>query len=119
MTLRERFNTPIVAALVLIGSLLRREYVEVGQWITVAALAFFIIASTVPTFKMVGNFKKLASEKKIKVLIYFVFIYVLVDAILTKTPNYFTIIALLAIDYLCDNTTEKKTKQKDKENENI
>lgn len=94
----------ITAAVIIVGALLRREYVAAGHWTSVVAILFYIAACFPATINNILSFKSLSSRSKARVAIFFVFVYIAAHAIITVSVGYFFTLALLGADYLLVDT---------------
>lgn len=96
----KHINVQIIAALVIIGSLIRRENVDIGHWVTIGAIVLYVIVNFILTLKMAREYNSLRTAQRAKLFVYLIFVYIVISGAITMSVNYFAILVLLAVDYL-------------------
>ena len=98
----------VLAALLIVGALLRREYAQAGQWVSVAAVAFYLLGQAWDRLRDTIRFRRIPVRERLRVLIFFVLLYLTVKNAVTGAFAYFPVLALLAADYLLTEPEPRK-----------
>lgn len=101
----------LVAAVVIVGALLRKEYMETGHWVTVAAIATYLLFNLGRTVKTAPHFRSLSVKEKARVVIFGLLLYIAVDAAVTMSVSYFVVLILLAVDYMLEDPRKDSARQ--------
>lgn len=97
-------NLIIVAVVVVLGVLLKKEFSAVGIWVSIAGILYYLITDGGRTLNMGRQFRELIPRDKAHVLIYCVLFIIALRGILFMSMSYFTVLVLLAVDYLLTDT---------------
>lgn len=96
----KRIDIPILIVIIIIASLLRKEYVETGHWMVVVTIGYFLVYKIVSLIGNYSFFKTLNKSKRVFQVSYILFIALLLfDTLYTHSVRYFVLVTILCVDY--------------------
>ncbi len=104
----QEVNTLIVAVGVVLGALIRRDFLNVGHWLTVAALAYYVAVSAPAAIGRLRRFRELQGTEQVSSVIFICLAVMLVRSVVTYSVGYFGVLALLTIDFLLEEKRLRK-----------
>ena len=97
------FGLPIsfvVAVIVILGALFHREFPRFGAWVVVAAIVVYVVLNFRFALYVLRSIKKRGKKDIVLLLLYIGFASIIPSIIISDDIPFFTIITLLAFDYL-------------------
>ncbi len=107
MNPKRKYIIPALVVVIL-GALVGREYPVAGYWTVVAGFGSYTLTGCVPMIGDLRNFRHLSNRGKARVISWAVMLGVLVSVLWSGRPLYFSILLMLAVEYLLYENKPKR-----------
>ena len=101
-------NLLIAAAALVLGASISRAVPGAGHWVSLAGIFYLLLTDARRTFVLARRFRTLTPSEKAHVLIALALLALAVRGIFLHAIGYFTVLVLLAVDYLLTNPEPKE-----------
>lgn len=103
----KKFILYTVGAIIL-GALIARGYSYVGVWFSIAILGVYSTLGLVDSARVIVNFKKHTLSAQLRLAMVVAITIMTIFAVFTMNIPYFTILAMLAVEYMYRDKNESK-----------
>lgn len=108
MNISKKSIIQIVVVLIVVASLLSRDFAFVGKVLTIITIAAYLVVNFVETLKYLSAFKTAPKQGKVKAVTFLILFLILIKTIFFGDIPYFVLLVMLGIDYIMVDNHKNK-----------